>query len=53
MDDEQYKRMEGLAKDFEKNMGPKLQWYLKLKAFWSSNYVGLRLTTFEVRVIQH
>ncbi|XP_060771056.1 carnitine O-palmitoyltransferase 1, liver isoform isoform X2 [Neoarius graeffei] len=40
MDDEQYKHMEGLAKDFEKNMGPKLQWYLKLKAFWASNYVS-------------
>ncbi|XP_053092780.1 carnitine O-palmitoyltransferase 1, liver isoform isoform X2 [Pangasianodon hypophthalmus] len=40
MDDEQYKRMEGLAKDFEKNLGPKLQWYLKLKAFWASNYVS-------------
>ncbi|XP_053497455.1 carnitine O-palmitoyltransferase 1, liver isoform isoform X1 [Ictalurus furcatus] len=40
MDDEKYKRMEGLAKDFEKNLGPKLQWYLKLKAFWASNYVS-------------
>ncbi|RXN02882.1 carnitine O-palmitoyltransferase liver isoform [Labeo rohita] len=40
MDDEQYKRMEGLAKDFEKNMGPKLQWYLKLKSWWASNYVS-------------
>ncbi|KAG7324356.1 hypothetical protein KOW79_012372 [Hemibagrus wyckioides] len=40
MDDEQYKRMEALAKDFENNLGPKLQWYLKLKAFWASNYVS-------------
>uniref|UniRef100_A0A8C2INC7 carnitine O-palmitoyltransferase n=1 Tax=Cyprinus carpio TaxID=7962 RepID=A0A8C2INC7_CYPCA len=40
MDDEQYKRMEGLAKDFEKNLGPKLQWYLKLKSWWASNYVS-------------
>lgn len=40
MDDEQYKRMEGLAKDFEKNLGPKLQWYLKLKSWWTSNYVS-------------
>ncbi|KAK1789371.1 hypothetical protein P4O66_015300 [Electrophorus voltai] len=39
MDDEQYNRMEGLAKDFEKNLGPKLQWYLKLKSWWTSNYV--------------
>ncbi|XP_051975584.1 carnitine O-palmitoyltransferase 1, liver isoform isoform X1 [Xyrauchen texanus] len=40
MDDDEYKRMEGLAKDFEKNMGPKLQWYLKLKSWWASNYVS-------------
>lgn len=40
MDDEQYERMEGLAKDFEKNLGPRLQWYLKLKAWWASNYVS-------------
>uniref|UniRef100_A0A8C1ZVH7 carnitine O-palmitoyltransferase n=1 Tax=Cyprinus carpio TaxID=7962 RepID=A0A8C1ZVH7_CYPCA len=40
MDDEQYKRMEGLAKDFEKNLGPRLQWYLKLKSWWASNYVS-------------
>nr|AFO11025.1 liver carnitine palmitoyltransferase 1A-2 [Tachysurus fulvidraco] len=40
MDDEQYKRMEALAKDFQSNLGPKLQWYLKLKAFWASNYVS-------------
>ncbi|KAI4894588.1 hypothetical protein NFI96_018815 [Prochilodus magdalenae] len=40
MDDEHYQRMEGLAKDFEKNLGPKLQWYLKLKSWWTSNYVS-------------
>ncbi|XP_030646428.1 carnitine O-palmitoyltransferase 1, liver isoform [Chanos chanos] len=40
MDDEKYNRMEGLAKDFEKNLGPKLQWYLKLKSWWASNYVS-------------
>ncbi|XP_072525384.1 carnitine O-palmitoyltransferase 1, liver isoform isoform X1 [Salminus brasiliensis] len=40
MDDEEYKRMEGLAKDFEKNLGPRLQWYLKLKSWWASNYVS-------------
>ncbi|CAL8260572.1 unnamed protein product [Merluccius merluccius] len=40
MDDEQYERMEGLAKDFEKNLGPRLQWYLKLKSWWASNYVS-------------
>uniref|UniRef100_A0A8C7NJ79 carnitine O-palmitoyltransferase n=1 Tax=Oncorhynchus mykiss TaxID=8022 RepID=A0A8C7NJ79_ONCMY len=40
MDDEQYLRMEGLAKDFEKGLGPKLQWYLKLKSWWATNYVS-------------
>ncbi|XP_070764060.1 carnitine O-palmitoyltransferase 1, liver isoform [Enoplosus armatus] len=40
MDDEQYERMEGLTKDFEKNLGPRLQWYLKLKSWWASNYVS-------------
>ncbi|KAM4619302.1 carnitine O-palmitoyltransferase 1, liver isoform 1-T2 [Polymixia lowei] len=40
MDDDQYTRMEGLAKDFEKNLGPRLQWYLKLKSWWASNYVS-------------
>uniref|UniRef100_A0A8C6UP83 Carnitine palmitoyltransferase 1Ab (liver) n=1 Tax=Neogobius melanostomus TaxID=47308 RepID=A0A8C6UP83_9GOBI len=40
MDDEQFERMEGLAKDFEKNLGPRLQWYLKLKSWWASNYVS-------------
>ncbi|KAF7668971.1 hypothetical protein LDENG_00273470 [Lucifuga dentata] len=40
MDDEQYERMKGLAKDFEKNLGPRLQWYLKLKSWWTSNYVS-------------
>lgn len=42
MDDDQYERMEGLAKDFEKNLGPRLQWYLKLKSWWASNYVSQR-----------
>ncbi|KAM9807974.1 carnitine O-palmitoyltransferase 1, liver isoform 1-T1 [Neosynchiropus ocellatus] len=40
MDDEQYERMNGLAKDFEQNLGPRLQWYLKLKSWWASNYVS-------------
>ncbi|XP_032380212.1 carnitine O-palmitoyltransferase 1, liver isoform isoform X1 [Etheostoma spectabile] len=40
MDDEKYERMEGLTKDFEKNLGPRLQWYLKLKSWWASNYVS-------------
>lgn len=40
LDDDNYKRMEGLAKDFEKAMGPKLQRYLTLKSWWSTNYVS-------------
>ncbi|XP_068170162.1 carnitine O-palmitoyltransferase 1, liver isoform isoform X2 [Antennarius striatus] len=40
MDEEQYERMKGLTKDFEKNLGPRLQWYLKLKSWWASNYVS-------------
>ncbi|NWW39038.1 CPT1A palmitoyltransferase, partial [Panurus biarmicus] len=40
MDDEKFKRMEGLAKDFAFNLGPRLQWYLKLKSWWATNYVS-------------
>ncbi|XP_046907741.1 carnitine O-palmitoyltransferase 1, liver isoform isoform X2 [Hypomesus transpacificus] len=40
MDDTQFERMKGLAEDFEKNLGPRLQWYLKLKSWWASNYVS-------------
>ncbi|KAM6961179.1 carnitine O-palmitoyltransferase 1, liver isoform [Aplochiton taeniatus] len=40
MDDEQFERMKGLATDFEKKLGPRLQWYLKLKSWWTSNYVS-------------
>ncbi|TNN87959.1 Carnitine O-palmitoyltransferase 1, liver isoform [Liparis tanakae] len=40
MEDERYERMEGLTKDFEKKLGPRLQWYLKLKSWWASNYVS-------------
>ncbi|KAJ8249095.1 hypothetical protein GJAV_G00231120 [Gymnothorax javanicus] len=40
MDDVEFKRMEGLAMDFEKTLGPKLQWYLKLKSWWATNYVS-------------
>ncbi|XP_076143199.1 carnitine O-palmitoyltransferase 1, liver isoform-like isoform X2 [Alosa pseudoharengus] len=38
--DDEFARMKGLAKDFEQNLGPRLQWYLRLKAWWSSNYVS-------------
>ncbi|NXH98227.1 CPT1A palmitoyltransferase, partial [Pachycephala philippinensis] len=40
MDDEKFQRMEGLAKDFAFNLGPRLQWYLKLKSWWATNYVS-------------
>ncbi|OXB59700.1 hypothetical protein ASZ78_012621, partial [Callipepla squamata] len=40
MNDEEFKRMEGLAKDFAFNLGPRLQWYLKLKSWWATNYVS-------------
>lgn len=32
--------MEGLANDFEKGIGVKLQRYLLLKSWWTSNYVS-------------
>lgn len=40
LDDENYKRMQGLAYDFETTIAPKLQKYLMLKSWWSSNYVS-------------
>lgn len=38
LDDKEFKKMEELAKDFEKNLGPKLQFILKLKSWWAPNY---------------
>ncbi|XP_033101878.1 carnitine O-palmitoyltransferase 1, liver isoform-like [Anneissia japonica] len=40
MDDEKYNRMERLASDFKKNLGMRLQRYLYLKWWFSSNYVS-------------
>lgn len=40
MDDEKYERMNQLAAEFESSLGNRLQWYLKLKALWASNYVS-------------
>lgn len=54
MDDEQFDRMTALTKDFEKNLGPKLQWYLKLKSWWASNYVSANffsLSSFQVFIV--
>lgn len=40
MDDANYNRMEKLAKEFEETVGSKLQRYLLLKSWWSTNYVS-------------
>ncbi|XP_041093469.1 carnitine O-palmitoyltransferase 1, liver isoform-like [Polyodon spathula] len=40
LDDSQFQRMSALSKDFERGLGPKLQWYLRLKALWAANYVS-------------
>uniref|UniRef100_A0A672MIL4 carnitine O-palmitoyltransferase n=1 Tax=Sinocyclocheilus grahami TaxID=75366 RepID=A0A672MIL4_SINGR len=40
LSDEEHQRMQSLALGFEKNLGPKLQWYLKLKSWWATNYVS-------------
>ncbi|XP_014215150.1 carnitine O-palmitoyltransferase 1, liver isoform isoform X2 [Copidosoma floridanum] len=40
LDDENYKRMERLASEFQSGIGVKLQRYLILKSWWSSNYVS-------------
>lgn len=36
-----FQRMTALAEDFAVNLGPKLQWYLKLKSWWATNYVSI------------
>uniref|UniRef100_A0A6P7GLT9 carnitine O-palmitoyltransferase n=1 Tax=Diabrotica virgifera virgifera TaxID=50390 RepID=A0A6P7GLT9_DIAVI len=40
LNEEQYKRMEQLAAEFENGIGKKLQRYLVLKSWWSTNYVS-------------
>nr|XP_040032101.1 LOW QUALITY PROTEIN: carnitine O-palmitoyltransferase 1, liver isoform-like [Gasterosteus aculeatus aculeatus] len=40
MDDTEYERMTSLSEDFESGLGKRLQWYLKLKALWATNYVS-------------
>lgn len=40
LDDLNYKRMQQLANEFESTIAPKLQKYLILKSWWSSNYVS-------------
>lgn len=43
MKEQDFKRMTALAQDFAVNLGPKLQWYLKLKSWWATNYVSTSL----------
>ncbi|XP_077301169.1 carnitine O-palmitoyltransferase whd [Arctopsyche grandis] len=40
LDDANYKRMENLAEEFQQGIAVKLQRYLLLKSWWSSNYVS-------------
>ncbi|XP_037611378.1 carnitine O-palmitoyltransferase 1, liver isoform-like isoform X2 [Sebastes umbrosus] len=40
MDDTEYERMTKLAAEFESSLANRLQWYLKLKALWATNYVS-------------
>lgn len=40
MDDSQYEHMTKLALEFESSLGNRLQWYLRLKALFSANYVS-------------
>lgn len=40
LDDKEYSHMEDLAKEFESTIGSKLQRYLTLKSWWSTNYVS-------------
>ncbi|XP_033629485.1 carnitine O-palmitoyltransferase 1, liver isoform-like isoform X2 [Asterias rubens] len=40
LNDEEFERMELLVKDFEVGLGPRLQRYLRLKWWWSTNYVS-------------
>ncbi|XP_034050349.1 carnitine O-palmitoyltransferase 1, liver isoform-like isoform X2 [Thalassophryne amazonica] len=40
MDDAEFERMTNLATEFENTVGKRLQWYLKIKALWASNYVS-------------
>jgi len=43
MDDEKFKRMEHLVKEFEMGVGARLQKYLVLKSWWATNYVSIHV----------
>lgn len=38
---EDFQETAALAQDFLRLKGSRLQWYLRLKAWWASNYVSL------------
>uniref|UniRef100_A0A663E2K7 Carnitine O-palmitoyltransferase 1, muscle isoform n=1 Tax=Aquila chrysaetos chrysaetos TaxID=223781 RepID=A0A663E2K7_AQUCH len=40
MDDDKYSKMEALAKEFKEKTAPRLQKYLILKSWWTTNYVS-------------
>ncbi|XP_067408246.1 palmitoyl thioesterase CPT1C isoform X2 [Emydura macquarii macquarii] len=40
LSDERFQRAAALARDFERSLGPRLQWYLTLKSWWAANYVS-------------
>uniref|UniRef100_A0A8D1FCP5 carnitine O-palmitoyltransferase n=1 Tax=Sus scrofa TaxID=9823 RepID=A0A8D1FCP5_PIG len=44
MKEAEFKRMTALAQDFAVSLGPRLQWYLKLKSWWATNYILLGST---------
>lgn len=41
--DEEYYRMETLAKEFQDKTAPRLQKYLVFKSWWATNYVSVTL----------
>ncbi|KAM7134366.1 LOW QUALITY PROTEIN: palmitoyl thioesterase CPT1C [Macrochelys suwanniensis] len=40
LSDSRFQRAAALARDFERSLGPRLQWYLTLKSWWATNYVS-------------
>uniref|UniRef100_A0A8C3FI44 carnitine O-palmitoyltransferase n=1 Tax=Chrysemys picta bellii TaxID=8478 RepID=A0A8C3FI44_CHRPI len=40
LSDSHFQRAAALARDFERSLGPRLQWYLTLKSWWATNYVS-------------
>lgn len=50
MKEADFKRMTALAEDFAVSLGPKLQWYLKLKSWWATNYVSAHAPFFSTEL---